>query len=276
MDSSFDGPAQVGFQNINGKCWVSSLVQAIYACKPLLRKVLTVQCPNALVTQLKIALQLLSKRKPVVTESGGAILVEEVRLLYNEVFDATKTHRESNLGEATNFLKELNIIYNGCGFDNSFFNYYKFVYPFILIEGKKNDINVLIQEQQADILNRLTVNPEFIIFGCFYGVTHITRQISIGPYRFQICAIIIGTGGHFYTITNDGRYDDSKVNKDPHIMERYIRDGFDFNSEKPRQANGHLFFFERIGGAASPGLPPPPPPSFCHHNNFHQMSHPPL
>ena len=270
MDSGFNGPAQVGFENINGKCWASSFVQAIYACKPLLRRILTVECNNVLVIELKKALVLLKEKKKVLTNGydyyQGAISVQEVNLLYNQVYDITNTPRESHLGEVTKFLIALNKIYNACGFiNNSFFNYYDF-YPFVLMQSKEIDINDFIKQQQASILSHLSNdNPEFIIFGCLFGRTRITRQISIGPYRFQICAIIfsIEGGGHFYTVTNYGRYDDRTVEVGPAMMEQYIKNGYD--NHNGRQNTGHLFFFERIrdgaaAAAAAPAFPPPPPP----------------
>jgi hypothetical protein len=265
MDSGFNGPAEVGFENIDGKCWASSFVQAIYACKPLLRRILTVECKNVLVIELKKALRLLKEKKRVLRNgydySEVAISVEEVNLLYNEVYDITNTPRESRLGEVTKFLTALNRIYNMCGFNNSFFNYYD-IYPFVLMQSKEIDINVFIKQQQASILSHLSHdNPEFIIFGCLFGRTRITRQISIGPHRFQICAIIfsIEGGGHFYTVTNYGRYDDITVEVGPGIMEQYIKNGYD--NHNGRKDTGHLFFFELIGsGAAAAALPPPPPP----------------
>ena len=96
MDS---GPAQVGFQNIGGKCWIISLVQAIYACKPLLRKILGVECPNPFIKQLKKVLQLLSTRKL----SDAVISVLDVQTFYDIAHNITMNNGQPD-GETSTLL----------------------------------------------------------------------------------------------------------------------------------------------------------------------------
>ena len=52
----------VGLHNISLSCWINSLLQAIYACKPLLQKILSFNCDHPLFNELKKALRLLDNR----------------------------------------------------------------------------------------------------------------------------------------------------------------------------------------------------------------------
>ena len=293
MTVDFLEPAKAGFENSDKtKCWMSSLVQAIYACKPLLIKILKTQCQNNVVIELKRALTLLKDSKEEV------IFADEVAVFYTSVCNITRT-REGDIGEITSFLTELNKIYFRCGLGNSFFDYYSglvgfgvspinsdilassedITFPYIPANiSPGENLSIFIKRNEPEIVAHMSRNPGFIticvdiVFDPLYPTlpgkperTKVDRQISIGLFQFEICAIILGTGGHFYTITNDGRYDDEIVIKDPTIMERYIENGFDYNPDKPRDVNGHLFFFERIRGqpgAAAAALPPAHPPFY--------------
>jgi hypothetical protein len=259
IDPKFYIPVRVGFENIGGKCWVSSLVQAIYACKPLLRKILNVECNNLMVKELKRALHILMER------NSGKIHVDEIINFYTEVYKATKTNIASHLGEVTKFLQALNTIFNNCGFDNdknNFFNYFDIGYPFILMEQQSKvipiDMQKFIQANLHVILTHMSQNPNFIIFCSFYGLTRIERVISIRGRNYEICAIIISTGGHFYTITNEGRLNDSRIEPGNEFMNHYITYGFD--NMDGRQLNGHLFFFQYVPPLEERGIRNPPPP----------------
>ena len=247
MNEDFMKPAEVGFQNLGATCWMSSLVQAIYACKPLLDRILHNHCQHPVVIELQMALTLLKDRKRIISSEDGVDLgegniISEVDGFYNEVCKLTRTSR-GDTGVLTTFLTQLYGIFNRCGAGEYFFCYYDGRLPYVDVDttGSANKKSIIlknyIEENQSTILDNSSRDIPFIIFCCpNYKTTHIERIIKIGDHYFKICAIIFGTGGHFYTITDYGRYDDGTVDYGREPMDKFIETGYD--DSKNRKTNG--------------------------------------
>ena len=252
----------VGLHNISLSCWINSLLQAIYACKPLLQKILSFNCDHPLFNELKKALRLLDNR------DGSILELRELRNLIRTIFVRIKLVGDT--GDPLELLMDLHQFFiENCGMQYDFFNLWN-VSPssdthIAVLSNHGECLQNVITKNQEICLN-LKQDARFIIIRTTLimdsvdtgqdGVRNTLPHngiITINSIKFKISAIIIRAPRHWYTITTYGRFDDNTITEDENIMNNFIEFGVD------NSFNGYLYFFERVDDSFETVVLPPLP-----------------
>jgi hypothetical protein len=270
-EDMFSKSNYVGLHNISLSCWINSLLQAIYACKPLLQKILSFNCDHPLFNELKKTLRLLDNR------DGSILELRELRNLIRTIF--VRTTLVGDTGDPLELLMDLHQFFiENCGMQYDFFNLWN-VSPssdthIAVLSNHGECLQNVIEKNQELCLN-LKQDARFIIirttlimedsvintllYNINVGQNGVRNTlphngiITINSIKFKISAIVIRAPRHWYTITTYGRFDDTTITEDENIMNNFIEFGVD------NSFNGYLYFFERVDDSFETGALPPLP-----------------
>jgi hypothetical protein len=258
MRGMFPRHNYVGLHNTALSCWLNSLLQAIYACKPLLQKILSFNCNNPLFLELRQILINLDKR-------DGAIL--NIRTFYYSICH-TFGKQVGALNDPSELLMDLYTYFReNCGMSFDFFNINQHPpFPYINLVSESDECLQNAINRRLELFVNLKQDAQFIIICTIGFLQEQTGVRNTLPYngiiiinskKFRICAITIKHPIHWYTITKDGRFDDTIITEDKDIMNNFIRLGYDWGHDNYN--NGNLYFFERVDDSFETGALPPLP-----------------
>ena len=165
-------------------------------------------------------------------------------------------------GDPTEFLSGLYNVLSACGMPIAFFGVNENEdnpQPFVSV---LNSPNWLDSEYEDEIITQIAHDAEcIIIVPAKYPNPSDPSEIllprdgniTIGSNSYSVCAVIIASDRHYYTITRYGRYNDVNVTIDENIMQHFLTHNYDVGDGGDAENKGHVYFFEKIASANSGG-----------------------
>jgi hypothetical protein len=356
IDRALTQPATAGFSNVNSlMCWVNSLLQAIYACKPLLKKILENPCRNPLFNILKEAL--IKLIHPTSQEQLPNVGIN-IQGLYVEIFVNFHSFDQTKNNDPVELLDKLNEFFHGvCKIPYDFFG----TTPSVMIERRKiidslivmgidkhtikyaiskghTSVNTILDFIKGSLPNPLPQVDEYA--DCDYKMPYISfaryslvtsdieldlyslltdetyrlknhvemkgiikqgsdyfiavrhpqtnikytlpsDEVTVNGRQYQLVSVVVysgdvnsAKGGHYYTITKEGRLNDRVITHDPRIMQNFITNGYESYIDEQRRNPGIMYFFAaKVGGGVRLSHPVTTlSPSTPKIDNFHSRS----
>jgi hypothetical protein len=166
----------------------------------------------------------------------------------------------SHGGDPTDFLSGLYNVLSACGMPITIFgvNTNDFNTPYVFVP---NNPNWLDRDYEDEIIEQIAHDAECIIIVPNKYNLRDPSKISLPPHgnikicsnSYSVCAVIIASNGHYYTITKQGRYNDVNVTIDAQIMQHFLTHNYDVGDGGNARNGGHVYFFEKIASASSGG-----------------------